>query len=102
MGPLAPQILARASGLAQAQGMDLLASWKPHEAREIDVGLARATAIRTSYVGERAGWELHMEADVARHVYQSLHEVAASSPSLSLRNAGYLAIDSLRIEAGRL
>jgi len=55
-------------------------------------------------VGEEAGWELHVEADMVRHAYETLHEVAASNlpEKLPLRNAGYLAIDSLRIEAGRL
>lgn len=102
MGPQAPLILARASGLKDDEAVALLAGWRPNEARELDFGFARATAIRTSYVGEAAGWELHMEADMARHVYQTLQEVVEVSPALPLRNAGYLAIDSLRIEAGRL
>jgi len=102
MGPLAPLILARAMGSRDEEAAALLAGWKSNEAREIDFGFTRVTAVRTSYVGEAAGWELHMEADMARHVYQTLQEVVASSPTLSLRNAGYLSIDSLRIEAGRL
>eukprot|EP00930_Biecheleria_cincta_P082328 TRINITY_DN72081_c0_g1_i1.p1 TRINITY_DN72081_c0_g1~~TRINITY_DN72081_c0_g1_i1.p1 ORF type:complete len:883 (+),score=157.74 TRINITY_DN72081_c0_g1_i1:53-2701(+) len=102
MGPLSPQILARASGLKDDDAAALLAGWKPNETRELDLGFTRVMAIRTSYVGEAAGWELHMEADMARHVYQTLKEVVAVSPTLALQNAGYLAIDSLRIEAGRL
>merc|ERR1719188_2362455 len=48
-----------------------------------------------------------MEADIVQHVYQTLHDVALMSNdmgqrSVGLHNAGYLAIDSLRIEAGRL
>lgn len=102
MGPSSPQILARASGLGDVPPATLLAGWKSNEARELDFGFTRVTAIRTSYVGEAAGWELHMGADMARHVYETLLEAAASAPALSLRNAGYLSIDSLRIEAGRL
>ncbi|CAK0884956.1 unnamed protein product [Prorocentrum cordatum] len=102
MGPLSPQVLARAAGLSGEEARAALGGWKPNEARELDLGLARGVAVRTSYVGERQGWELHVEADVADHVYQALHEAAAAPPALPLRDAGYHAIDSLRIEAGRL
>eukprot|EP00747_Dinoflagellata_sp_TGD_P048455 gnl/TRDRNA2_/TRDRNA2_145618_c1_seq1.p1 gnl/TRDRNA2_/TRDRNA2_145618_c1~~gnl/TRDRNA2_/TRDRNA2_145618_c1_seq1.p1 ORF type:complete len:243 (+),score=37.30 gnl/TRDRNA2_/TRDRNA2_145618_c1_seq1:2-730(+) len=103
MGPQAPQILGRAAGLEDGTTESLLKGWRPNEARQLDVGMAVVTAIRTSYVGERAGWELIVESDMAQHTYEALHEAAKSPGSkLTLRNSGYLAIDSLRIEAGRL
>ena len=65
--------------------------------REIDLGLARVRAARMSYVGG-PGFELYVPAEMARHVYLALGEAGAD---LGLRDAGYYAIDALRIEAGR-
>ncbi|HET9977587.1 MAG TPA: glycine cleavage T C-terminal barrel domain-containing protein, partial [Burkholderiaceae bacterium] len=65
--------------------------------KEIDLGLARVRAARMSYVGG-PGWELYVPVEMARHVYLALHEAGAD---LGLRDAGYYAIDALRIEAGR-
>jgi len=53
-------------------------------------------AIRVTYVGE-LGWELHMSRDGAIAVYQSLME--AGLP-YGIMNAGYRAIESLRLEKG--
>ena len=50
-----------------------------------------------SYVGG-PGWELYVPIEMARHVYLALHEAGSE---LGLRDAGYFAIDALRIEAGR-
>ncbi|MBC7735412.1 MAG: FAD-dependent oxidoreductase [Bacteriovorax sp.] len=64
---------------------------------EIDVGFARVRVARMSYVGG-PGFELYVPGEMARHVYLVLLEAGAS---LGLRNAGYYALDALRIEAGR-
>ncbi|MFN8898375.1 MAG: FAD-dependent oxidoreductase, partial [Pseudomonadota bacterium] len=64
---------------------------------EIDLGLARVRAARMSYVGG-PGHELYVPVEMARHVYLALHEAGAD---LGLVDAGYYAIDALRIEAGR-
>jgi glycine cleavage system aminomethyltransferase T len=50
-----------------------------------------------SYVGG-PGYELYVPVEMARHIYLALHEAGAD---LALKDAGYHAIDALRIEAGR-
>ena len=52
--------------------------------------------MRITYVGE-LGWELHLPVEYAQTVYNKLIE--AGSP-LGLRNAGYRAIETLRLEKG--
>ena len=92
MGPSAQELLARVSpdDLSPAA---LKFSWT----REIDVGFARVRAARMSYVGG-PGYELYVPIEMARHVYLALHEAGAD---LGLRDAGYYALDALRIEQGR-
>ena len=51
-----------------------------------------------SYVGG-PGFELYVPIEMARHVYLALHEAAGAD--LGLADAGYYALDALRIEAGR-
>jgi len=65
--------------------------------KEIDLGLARVRAARMSYVGG-PGFELYVPVEMARHVYLALHDAGAE---LGLVDAGYYALDALRIEAGR-
>jgi 4-methylaminobutanoate oxidase (formaldehyde-forming) len=65
--------------------------------REIDLGLARVHAARMSYVGG-PGIELYIPSECACHVYDTLAEAGAE---LGAADAGYYAIDALRIEAGR-
>ncbi len=52
------------------------------------------TALRVTYVGE-LGWELHMPVDGALAVYRALKTAGAAH---GLKNAGYRAIESLRLE----
>jgi 4-methylaminobutanoate oxidase (formaldehyde-forming) len=89
MGPNAKPLLARLSP-------DDLAIPFSHT-REIDLGLARVRAARMSYVGG-PGYELYVPVELARHVY---HAVQAAGADLGLVDAGYYALDALRIEAGR-
>jgi sarcosine dehydrogenase len=65
-------------------------------AREICLAGAPVLAIRVTYVGE-LGWELHIPVEFAASVYDRL--MAAGAP-LGLVNAGYRAIESLRLEKG--
>ncbi|MGD9543803.1 MAG: FAD-dependent oxidoreductase [Methylocystis sp.] len=65
-------------------------------AREIHLAGAPVLAIRVTYVGE-LGWELHTPVDFAATVYDALCEAGAS---LGLVDAGYRAIESLRLEKG--
>jgi 4-methylaminobutanoate oxidase (formaldehyde-forming) len=64
--------------------------------REIEIGLGRARAARVGYVGE-LGWELHVPAEYALHVHEAL---TAAGRSHGLIDAGYRAIESLRLEKG--
>ena len=92
MGPRSRELLARVSP------DDLSPPALPFaHTREIDLGLARVRAARMSYVGG-PGYELYVPAEMARHVYLTLHEAGAD---LGLVDAGYYALDALRIEAGR-
>ena len=92
MGPNAHELLRRVSpddlspaGLAFSH------------TKEIDLGHARVRAARMAYVGG-PGFELYVPVEMTRHVYLALHEAGAD---LGLKDAGYWAIDALRIEAGR-
>lgn len=64
--------------------------------REIEIGLGRARAARIGYVGE-LGWELHIPSEYAAHVYERLMLAGAEH---GLIDAGYRAIESLRLEKG--
>lgn len=92
MGPKARELLARVSPDDLSQ-----AALKFSHTREIDVGFARVRAARMSYVGG-PGFELYVPIEMARHVYLALME---AGDDLGLRDAGYYALDALRIEAGR-
>lgn len=67
-------------------------------AREITVGHAPALAVRVGYVGE-LGWELYIPVEYAGHVYDLLKEAGAVH---GIRDAGYRAIESCRLEKGYL
>jgi 4-methylaminobutanoate oxidase (formaldehyde-forming) len=92
MGPKARELLARVSPDDLSP-----AALKFSHTLEIDLGHARVRAARMSYVGG-PGFELYVPVEMARHVYLALAEAGAD---LGLRDAGYYALDALRIEAGR-
>ncbi len=92
MGPKARELLARVSPDDLSP-----AALKFSHTREIDLGHARVRAARMSYVGG-PGFELYVPVEMTRHVYLALHEAGAD---LGLKDAGYYALDALRIEAGR-
>jgi glycine cleavage system aminomethyltransferase T/glycine/D-amino acid oxidase-like deaminating enzyme len=92
MGPNAHELMRRVSpDDVSREGLRF------SDTREIDLGLARVRAARMSYVGG-PGYELYVPVEMARHVYLALHEAGSD---LGLTDAGYYAIDALRIEAGR-
>lgn len=66
------------------------------QCRRITVAGAEVIALRVTYVGE-LGWELHVPVDSAATVYDSLME--AGRPH-GIVNAGYRAIETLRLEKG--
>ena len=64
--------------------------------REIEVAGVRLNALRITYVGE-LGWELHMPIAGVGAVYDALMEAGSAH---GIANAGYRAIESLRLEKG--
>ncbi|WP_284617272.1 GcvT family protein [Aquabacterium humicola] len=102
MGPRAAELLA------QVCPDDLSpAALKFSTTKLVDVGLARVRAARMSYVGG-PGYELYVPVEMARHVDAVLHEAGLQigldhvhGRVSGLVDAGYYALDALRIEAGR-
>ncbi|HEU5416941.1 MAG TPA: FAD-dependent oxidoreductase, partial [Streptosporangiaceae bacterium] len=88
-GPAARQI---AQPLSHA---DLSSAAFPYmTARDIDLGHAPVLALRCGYTGE-LGWEFHVPAEYARDLYERL---LAAGAAAGLRDAGYRALNSLRLE----
>ncbi|MFK7755267.1 MAG: FAD-dependent oxidoreductase [Sedimentitalea sp.] len=88
-GPKARDILASVTSDDVSNGAHPFGT-----ARQIDISGRAVLAMRITYVGE-LGWELHMAAEDAPAVYDALH-----ATGLGLRNAGYRAIETLRLEKG--
>jgi glycine cleavage system aminomethyltransferase T/glycine/D-amino acid oxidase-like deaminating enzyme len=88
MGPRSRELLASVSGTA----FDLPFG----TSSEVPVGRATVRATRITYVGE-LGWELYVPVETAAGVYD---ELAAAGAPLGLVDAGYYAIESLRLEKG--
>lgn len=65
-------------------------------AREVEVGFAKAWALRASFTGE-LGWELYVPVEFAAGVYDAIVEAGATA---GLRHAGAFAFDALRLERG--
>jgi 4-methylaminobutanoate oxidase (formaldehyde-forming) len=91
MGPRSRELMQRVS-TARFDN----ASFPFATSQEIDVGYATVRATRLTYVGE-LGWELYVPVEFAVGVYEQLLEAGRD---LGLVNAGYYAIDSLRLEKG--
>jgi glycine cleavage system aminomethyltransferase T/glycine/D-amino acid oxidase-like deaminating enzyme len=66
------------------------------DAREIEIGFARALCLRITYLGE-LGYELYVPTEQAVHVYDRIVEVGER---FGLRHAGLKALASLRMEKG--
>src|SRR2546429_6675723 len=89
MGPRSRDLLGALSGA------DLSDEGFPFgTSREIDLGYYTVRATRITYVGE-LGWELYVPADFAVGVYQDLITAGAA---YGLVNAGYYAIEAMRLE----
>jgi 4-methylaminobutanoate oxidase (formaldehyde-forming) len=89
MGPRSRELLTRVSGA------DLGNDAFPFgTSREIAVGRAAVRASRITYVGE-LGWELYVPVAEAAGVYDALGEAGRD---LGLRDAGYYAMETLRLE----
>ena len=91
MGPRAREVLGAVSDSDVSNAAFPFGAW-----RELMIGGAPVRALRVTYVGE-LGWELHMPVETAGGVYDLLME--AGRPH-GIANAGYRAIESLRLEKG--
>ncbi len=89
MGPAAREILQPLAEADLGNGAFPFAT-----CQEIFIAGAPVIASRVTFVGE-LGWELHVPAEYALTVYEA---VMASGASHGIKNAGYRAIDSLRLE----
>ncbi|OIQ68608.1 dimethylglycine oxidase [mine drainage metagenome] len=65
-------------------------------ARNLSIAGCPVLALRVTYVGE-LGWELHIPTEFAVTVYEAL---MVAGRDLGLINAGYRAIETLRLEKG--
>lgn len=66
--------------------------------RTLTIGAAPVRAVRIGFVGE-LGWELHVPTEFGLHVYDTLRAAGAAH---GIRDVGYRAIDTLRLEKGYL
>ncbi|MCW5771857.1 MAG: FAD-dependent oxidoreductase, partial [Rhodospirillaceae bacterium] len=89
MGPRARDLLRRVSNADLSDAAFPFATM-----REIDIGYATVLAGRMTYVGA-LGWELYVPSEFAVSVYETLMEAGAD---LGLADAGYYALESLRLE----
>jgi sarcosine dehydrogenase len=91
MGPRARDVLC------QVTDADLSNDGFPFATcKEISLASAPVTALRVTYVGE-LGWELHFPIEYALEVYEALMQ---AGEQYGIGNAGYRAIESLRLEKG--
>ncbi len=91
MGPRARDIL---QAVTRADVGDAAFPFATH--RLIGIAGAPVRALRVTYVGE-LGWELHVPVESAINVYDALH---AAGGVHGLVDAGYRAIETLRLEKG--
>ena len=91
MGPRARQVLAAVTDADVSNTEFPFGSW-----RAIMIAGAPVRALRVTYVGE-LGWELHLPVETAGAVYDAI--MSAGRPH-GIANAGYRAIESLRLEKG--
>jgi len=91
MGPRSRALVERVSGADLGN-----AAFPFGTMQEIGVGRAIVRALRVTYVGE-LGWELYVPVECAAEVYDAILAVGAD---FGLRDAGYYALDSLRLEKG--
>ena len=91
MGPASRQVLSRLSDEDVSN-----VGFPFGRIRRISVAGAPVLALRVTYVGE-LGWELHIPIEFVATVYDALMEAGREH---GIVNAGYRAIESLRLEKG--
>lgn len=91
MGPRARDVLAAVTTNDVSGAVFPFATWQP-----VDIDGTLVRALRVTYVGE-LGWELHVPVERALAVYDRLMAAGAAH---GIINAGYRAIETLRLEKG--
>lgn len=91
MGPRARDILEKVTRDDVSN-----AGFKFGTSKVIGIAGCPVTALRVTYVGE-LGWEMHLPVEYATTVYAAIKEAGAE---FGLVDAGYRAIESLRLEKG--
>jgi glycine cleavage system aminomethyltransferase T len=91
MGPRSRELLSRVTPADLSNEKFPFATMQ-----EIEIGYSLSLAFRMTFVGE-LGWELHVPTEQALGVYDALF---AAGGDLGLRHAGYVALNTLRLEAG--
>lgn len=91
MGPRARAVLQSLTDADQSN-----AAFPFARAKRISLAGAPVLALRVTYVGE-LGWELHIPVEFAVNVYEAVMRAGAEH---GIANAGYRAIESLRLEKG--
>ena len=97
MGPLARDVLSKVSKEDLESDNFPFGTCQEIEIKEeFSAEVPTVLALRVTYVGE-LGWELHMPRDSAEILYDALME---AGKDFAIANAGYRAIESLRLEKG--
>ena len=91
MGPRSRQVLERLTTDEVGNG-----GFAFGQARRLSIAGAPVLALRVTYVGE-LGWELHVPTEFAATLYDALMVAGAE---FGIANAGYRAIETLRLEKG--
>jgi sarcosine dehydrogenase len=91
MGPASRRVLERLTDADVGN-----AAFPFGQVRSLQLAGAPLRALRITYVGE-LGWELHVPVEYAATVYEALMRAGLD---LGIANAGYRAIESLRLEKG--
>ncbi|MEM1298511.1 MAG: FAD-dependent oxidoreductase [Pseudomonadota bacterium] len=90
-GPKAREILSACTSDDVSNEAIPFSQW-----RTVHIAGAPVMALRITYLGE-LGWELHLPIEFAQSVYETLRHAGAP---LGMVNAGYRAIETLRLEKG--
>ncbi|MEM7201107.1 MAG: FAD-dependent oxidoreductase [Planctomycetota bacterium] len=91
MGPRSRDVLAAVADVDMSNEAFPYLTWQT-----LRIAGAEVWAMRVTFVGE-LGWELHVPAETALTVYDVLR---AAGEAHGIRDAGYRAIESLRLEKG--
>jgi glycine cleavage system aminomethyltransferase T/glycine/D-amino acid oxidase-like deaminating enzyme len=98
MGPRSRDLLGMVSTGTADGGAWSDAAFPFATSQEVEIAGRAVRATRMTYVGE-VGWELVVPVEDALAVYDALRE-AGDAPGIGLADAGYHALESLRLEKG--